>query len=1456
MKPRFMITVALMMALIGAISWGTMVRQEDPDMPDLWGMVVVSFPGADVETMERLVIDPVEERLAEVDDMRQVTTSIRNGFASMELELLGGTDDIDEAWDDVREALEKAAREFPAGAFPPVLDPDMNDQDSVVLAITGSDDPAVLRTAARRLRDRLLGMQVVSKVNMIGDPGDQVRVEIDDAAIRRLGLDFKTLTTILSSRNQVVSGGTLRLGDKSVTLRPRSEFRSVQEIEETPILLPSGGAIPLGAIARVVHGVEEPAPARMRFEGQPAVGLGIVPGGGLDIVRFGEQVQAVVQASAADYLPLEIHVLAFQPDWVEWRISGLGRSLLIGILIVAAVVIGAMGIRLGLVVSSVVPLVALASLAIWAMTGGVLHQISIAALVIALGMLVDNAIVVAENIQSRIDRGASRKAAAREAVRELRVPLAAATGTTVAVFVPMMAAEGATAAFTLSIPLIVTLTLAVSYVYATLVTPVLCRLFLRPAVAGGKERLITVASRLGRFAVMRPGMVLTGAVVLIGLSIAGTGLVNQNFFPASDRNILIVDLKLPEGTHLSAIDQAAAELEQGLRSFEDVESVSVFIGESVPHFYYNLPRVPHAPNFAQVMITTSGTAVLDKVSAEVREWMELNRPDVEVVSRRLEQGPPVTAPVEVRLVGVNPDHLRTGADQVLAAVMSIEGATDGRHDAGVGAPSVWFQVDDAEAARHGVSRADVASALYGRTQGNLVGQFRAGDDPVPVVVRSTAGENFPVENLEGILVYGSGGKPVPLGQIATLDVEWRPAVIRHFNGSRVVNVRSELEEGFAYSQVLSELSLKLETMELPPGVSASFGGAAEGAGEANTAMLRTVPMGMLLLLGILLLEFNSFRRLIIILATVPLAMAGIVPGLVLGNQPFGFMSMLGVIALVGVVVNNAIVLLDLVERLRGEGEDIRQALIAAVTRRTRPILLTTATTVAGLMPLALSDSPLWPPMAWAMISGLIGSTLLTLLVVPALYLLLFRPSLVLPFQGKRIARQAQVAAVVLMVAIGFTAWQPVRADELPEPAAVVHLTLEEALAMALTRPVSQAARLRAEAADDLAVAERRATLFPTVNLGAGLSWTDEATILETPIGDFPFTEKRFESYSWEVIQPLFDPVRTVYTSRGARKQADSASNFSARVDQLQAASAARAFILILRIDAAARVTESFVASLAARLEETDARVVEGRVLASEALKVRLALDAANQDLLVLSQQRRVALRDLQRTVDSDLGVEPVWNRLSRFPSSPDQVELVRAALATRPDLIAGKQAIEAADLRTSGTRAERLPRLDARVAWSRTAGSLLDEDGRMEWGVALTWRPLEAGTRWRRISAANREADALRMELEEARRDVEIEVLAAFSGLEVARGAVAVGIRGMEQAEEALRVEQARYEVGRVTTNDLLQAEAALREQRTKSEMARFDFVRAWIDLRLAAGENTGSGLLEGLTIAEKVEPQ
>jgi len=463
----------------------------------------------------------------------------------------------------------------------------------------------------------------------------------------------------------------------------------------------------------------------------------------------------------------------------------------------------------------------------------------------------------------------------------------------------------------------------------------------------------------------------------------------MQFFPDSDRNIVVVDLKLQEGSHLSATDAAAMQLERALLSRHDVSLVAAFIGRSAPHFYYNLPQIPFAPNYAQLVVDTPDARSARGMVEWIRGFARRSLPGVEVAVQKLQQGPPVGAPVQVRLRGDRLADLEQAASEVRATMAAIPGTTDLRHDLSVGAPTVLFTVDDAAAARHGVSRADVARAIFGRTRGLPVGEFRAGADPVPVVLRSTAGEEFPVDNLEGILVASPGGALVPLGQVASVEVDWRPAVLRHQDRRRVVIVSSQLEAGATYSDVVRALEPRLETMSLPPGITWDFGGEAEGSGEANGAMLATLPLGVLLLVGILMVEFNSFRRVAIVLVTVPLAAAGVVPGLLIGDQPFGFMSLLGVVALVGIVVNNAIVLIDVIEQRRAGGDTVIDAVSAAVGRRLRPILMTTGTTVAGLLPLAFSPSSLWPPLAWAMISGLTASTLLTLLVVPALYRVLF-----------------------------------------------------------------------------------------------------------------------------------------------------------------------------------------------------------------------------------------------------------------------------------------------------------------------------------------------------------------------------------------------------------------------------------------------------------------------------------
>jgi multidrug efflux pump len=988
---RLVLTTALLFSITGVVLWMTMVRQEDPRLPDFWGQVIAPYPGADALTVEHLVLEPIEDALAEVSQIKFVEATAFEEMAVMRIELRGDVHDFNEAWDDVREALEKARLDFPQGAGQPVLDKDQVDQDAVVLAVTGSADTQVLLQDARRIKDRLQRSSMVKKVRLIADPGEQVTIALNDDAARRLGLTPRQLALQLQARNRIMSGGSLRVAGKSLRLRPLSEFASVQEIEQTPVALPTGESVPLKDVARVHLGPTEPVAARMRLNGAMAVGVAVVPRENINLVAFGRNIRSQISDLNNAIRPQKIQTVTFQPDRTQARLADLNVSLAFGVLIVAGILIMVMGLRLGLVVAAVVPLVTMTSVAIYAWGGGVLHQISISALVLALGMLVDNAIVVAENVQWRLQEGEAPRQAALGAVAELRTPLLAATLTTVAAFVPMLISSGPTAAFTRTIPVIVMLTLVVSYGYALIVTPMLSQMFLRPGTSRNLEWLTRTGAKAAGFAVRNPWPVLIAAGGLLTVSLVLSQSVQRQFFPSADRNQILVDVKLAEGAHLDATDRTVRKVEKALLDRPEVTRVTSFMGRSAPHFYYNVPRVPFSPHFAQMIVETRKVADNGPLIAYIRSSLRPKLTGVELVSRKMEQGPPVQAPVEVRLSGDSLDDLNQAATKVAAALKATPGSLDIRHDLGPGAPTLRFRIDDAAAARYGTSRVDIAEAVYGRTRGRPVGELYFGEDPIPLVVRSAAGERMAVADLEAVDVPTRDGRMIPLGQVAHIEPVWQPAAIRHRNGQRMVTVSSQLQDGYTFTGVLASLQSKLASLDLPRGVKVSYGGDAEGSGEANAEMMRNLPMGLLLLLGVLLAEFNSFRKVAIIMATVPLAAAGVVPGLLIGGQSFGFMSLLGVIALVGIVVNNAIVLLEVVDSRRQSGAGIAEALQEAVSRRIRPILLTSATTVAGLLPLALSSSTLWPPLASAMISGLISSTLLTLVVVPALYRVLMRP---------------------------------------------------------------------------------------------------------------------------------------------------------------------------------------------------------------------------------------------------------------------------------------------------------------------------------------------------------------------------------------------------------------------------------------------------------------------------------
>jgi multidrug efflux pump subunit AcrB/outer membrane protein TolC len=1442
---RLVLASVVLLALAGLASWITMPREEDPQFPHRDGLVIAGFPGADAETVERLVVEPLEDSLSEVEEVNNVYSTSRAGVAILHVEMHETVYNTEKAWDEVEDAVKKAQREFPSGVLEPEIRDDLVSQDAVVLAIEGSADPLVLLGAARTLKRALSGIDAVKKVNFVGDPGEQITIELDDAAARRLGIDTRSLGLQLGARSALIPGGVILLGEKTASLRPQTEFRSLDEIRGTQVLLPSGASVPLGAFATVRQGVAEPPTERMRWNGEPAIAVGVVPQDGLDRVKFGEAVRRKTAEVAATLAPLEIKEVVFQPDLVKTRLAELTANLEMSILIVAVFLLLTMGLRLGFVVSWVIPLVTYGAVALFAGFGGILHQISIAALVIGMGMLVDNAIVVAEAVQYRIDRGEPRHLAALGAVRELAVPLGTSTGTTVAVFLPMLLAKGNTADFTRTIPWLVILTLTLSYVFALLVTPILSEMFLKPQkIAGDGEtpgRFLAAGRLLAHLATRRSWLVVAGAVLMVGLAAWASRFVDLRFFPQADRNTVIIDVEMPEGTHLEATDALALRLERALQERPGVASVATFVGRAAPKFYYNLLSRPNSPHRAQLVAETTSLKAADQVLGWVGDFARRELPEANVVPRRLEQGPPIEAPVELRVVGHDFGDLERAADLVLAELRDTEGTRDVRHDLGFGVPTVSFEIDDAAASRSGLSRADVAQALLGRTLGAQIGQYRQGEDPVPILLRSKAGELLPPAELPTIDVARPGGKPVPLAQVARLAVEWRPAVILHDARQRVVHVQAQTLPGYTPHEVVQAARPRLDTLELPAGVELQLGGELEEAGKANSAMMAAMPLGILLLLFFLLIEFNSFRRMGIILVTVPLAGIGVVPGLILSAQPFGFMAILGLIALVGIVVNNAIVLIDLIEVRRDEGKPLDQALGEAIVRRTRPILLTAGTTVLGLLPLGFTEATLWPPLAWTIMAGLSSSTLLTLLVIPAIYKLVFdrddrrrRAAMPAPAAPEPAAQEPSLGSAGALAAgclALFFFWTPGLAEAQPAQ----RMTLAEVMEKAKERPLAQAARAQARVAESVAEAKRRNTFWPQPFVTGDLARRDNLTTIETPIGDFTLGERSSSQVLLQVNQPLFDPAAVLYGLPATRAAAEAARGQATRTGQQLAAEAAERFLGVLEIDARLAATEAFVASLEARLGEMEERVAAGRVLEADALKVRLGLESAQLERDALREMRLVALAALALSAGLEQPVEPAWDGPPARDELPSLEAARDAALSSRADFAAIGAQLKSLALEKRAIKAEILPRLEASGTYVRSDGDPFLPEELAQGKLTIKWAPFVA-TRSPRVAAATAREEALEAQLLEIRRGVEVELKQALAELGTARRAAVVRGRGVELASETLRVERERSGAGRSTTNDLLAAEATLREQRTQRDLAELAVVRAWLKYDLAIG--------------------
>ncbi len=1008
-KNRITATVLAILLVAGAATYMSMPRSEDPGFIVRTAFVQTMFPGASPERVELLVSDKLEKKIQEMPELRVVRSENTTGMSVIYVEIKKELKDMRPIWDKLRRKIDAAAPELPSGIIGPFVNDEFGDVYGVQYVLTG-DGFAYrdLKSVAKDLRNQLLLLNDVAKVDLFGTQDERVYVEFDNARLAEFGLSPVQLHALLEARNIIMPGGDLRLTYEQLFLEPSGNFSSTDDIARTVITLPGQDTVVrLGDLVNIRRAYVDPPVTMFRANGQPAIAFAISLREGGNIIALGPAVADVFESARQNYpVGIEFELLLDQATLVDNKVENFVGNLYQAIGIVAAVMLVFLGLRTGLIVASLIPMTMVTTLLVMNVLDIGLDQMSLASLIIALGMLVDNAIVMSESIIVQMQRGRSALEAAIASASELRVPLLVSSLTTAAAFMPIAMAESETGEYTATLFYVVTATLLVSWLMALTLIPLLCVSFLKVKQQTGKENYDGVLYRGYRgflvTALKHPLVSLVVVVVMFASSLQAFNYVDSIFFPANDRPTFTIELEAPVGTPITRTTEVTEALEAFMNSelmASDEQSGllnwGAYIGAGAPKF--NLSYNPKAPKPSYAILVANAsdvTSIRERLIPAIEDFVAANFPDINPTVKPLPLGDEAWPPVAIRISGPDTERMFDIADKVKARLAEVPGTRQISDDWGPRAKKIQYRINDVRAQLAGVTNEDIAISMQTYLSGMTATTYREGDELIPVVMRSSENERLDLARLANLGVYAQlTGESVPLSQVAEPVVVWEPALIKRRNRMRTVSVESLVSADVTPFEINNAIEpwLNEQAKTWPAGFRWEFGGEAETSGIAEQSIVDKLPYGALIIVLLLIGQFNSFRRGAIIMLTIPLALIGVVIGLLLTDLPFGFMAMLGVISLAGIVINNAIVLIDRFGiEIDENGLPPARAIVEACQQRLRPILLTTLTTVGGMLPLWLGGGPLWESMAVTVIFGIIFATVLTLGVVPLFYALFFR----------------------------------------------------------------------------------------------------------------------------------------------------------------------------------------------------------------------------------------------------------------------------------------------------------------------------------------------------------------------------------------------------------------------------------------------------------------------------------
>jgi multidrug efflux pump subunit AcrB/outer membrane protein TolC len=1464
--PQVTLVLSGILFAAGLYALLTMPRREDPKITIRIGIVAAVYPGATSREVEDQVTRKIEEHLFRFAEVRRDKTysTTSNGMVIINVHLNDSVKDADEFWSKLRlDMAQLKAAELPAGVIGPVVDSDFGDTVAALIAVHGGTyGPRELKSYAQAVEAALRTIPAVSKIKRIGDQKEEIDIDTSSERLSQYAVNPLKVMQALQGRNTVEYAGRVPAGTSKVPIDSGGRLRTEDEIR--PIMVdvsPTGQPVTIGDVAIVERVYKDPT-EYARIGGEKSILLAVEMHEGNNIVDFGNTLRATLRSVQATLPPdVKLDLVADQPSVVSKRIRSFFGEFGIAIIAVILVTMLLLPPRVALVSAIAVPVTMSITFSLLNLFGIELQQVSIAALIVVLGMVVDDAIVIADNYVELLDRHVPIDEAASRCATEMAIPVLTATLAIIGAFAPLLMLTGVVGEFIRALPISVCIALSTSFVVAMLLTPLMARFFIRKGLKdreqedAGAPRKVTSLDHMQRYynriitwAMQHKRAVLVSSVLTVAAGIGILALVPQLLFPLAERNQFVMDVWLPEGSKIEATDNAVRRIEAVLSQERQVKAYTSFLGESAPRFYYNVnPQAP-AANYAQILVNTKNSKETPKLVEQLRQRLPDVAPEAKVFVKELQQGQIMEAPVEVRISGDDIATLETLGSRVEDIFRHTPGATYIHGDWHEDAWQVGLNVREEVANRMGLTNAAIAQQLAAGFEGAPVTTFWEGDRDVNVVMRLDPADRQSFQNVSDTYVMSPvTGAKVPLAAVATLTSEWEPGRIVRRNGVRTLTVRAFPGGHRLASEILGDARKQLDSVVLPPGYRIEFGGEYQNQQETFGEMRNALILSLVLIFLILLFQFRTLVDPLIVMAAFPLALPGAALGLLITHNTFGFTAFVGIISVGGLVVRNSIILIDYIHDRMNNGVELEQAALEAGERRLRPIFLTSAAAAVGVIPMILSGSSLWSPLASVIAFGLLGSMFFTLVAIPILFVVVHRKrggnsSLGSWFprsQNRDLGHLASVVGVaLLLLAFGGSAHAQAR-----------RISLDEAVALATKQNSTVKLAHLKEKEMRARVGEARANYFPVLNNESDAAHLDNIEHMLIPMGalgvypvpgpvpgenaSLPLGHHNFILSTTNVAQPLTQFFKIHAGVEAAQADAGVAQDDARRAENEVALKTKQLYYGLLSAERRKQAAELRIEAGEERLNEARNGVEAGAVLELKVLEGQAQIAEARHALGSLDD----AISDMKVEFNNLTGL-PLDSEMELVPPEPETSDatagdLEAEALAHNPEVAAAEETLKKARAGLSAARAEYIPEIGAFAQYVHQDGVPLLTENNGVAGLKMKWTLLEFGKRSgqvheRQAQVAEAEENLRQVE-NQVRVDIEKEVRKvrrAETGLEAARESVTARAEMRRITANQVEAGTANHSALKEAEGQLAEAEAGLFQAEMERSTARAELER------------------------------